>query len=90
MPARTLRIKHSDEVRAKIQASQLINRLNDHVNGKVTLSSTQVRAAEILLRKSVPDLSRVEVTGDPLQPVHTVNRIELVPLDGNGTDSSST
>lgn len=63
MAARTLRPKHSDEVRSKIQASQLINRLSDHVNGKVELSSTQVKAAEILLKKSIPDLSSVEMTG---------------------------
>ena len=63
MPARTLRIKHSDEVRAKIQASQLINRLQAHIDGKVSLSPTQVRGIEILLRKSVPDLSRVEMSG---------------------------
>ena len=54
---------HSDEVRAKIQASQLINRLQDHVSGKVTMSPTQIQAAKILLSKSVPDLSRVEMSG---------------------------
>jgi hypothetical protein len=63
MAARTLRPRHSDEVRAKIQASQLINRLSDHVDGKIELSQTQVRAAEILLKKSIPDLSAVEMTG---------------------------
>ena len=50
--------------RKKIQASQLINRLTDHINGTVELSSTQVRAAEILLKKSLPDLTSQELTGD--------------------------
>lgn len=89
MAARTLRPKHSDEVRAKIQASQLINRLQNHVLGDGKLTATQLKAAEILLRKSVPDLSRIEMLGDPTQPIHTVNRIELVPLNGDGSDRST-
>lgn len=46
-----------EETRQKVQASQLINRLQDHVLGAVELSSTQVRAAEILLKKTLPDLT---------------------------------
>jgi hypothetical protein len=60
MAARTRKIRHDDETRAKIQATQLVNRLQDHVFGKVELSPTQVRSAEILLRKSIPDLSSTE------------------------------
>ena len=52
------------EARGKIQTTQLINRLQDHAHGKVELSPTQVRSVEILLRKSVPDLSSVTLTGD--------------------------
>jgi len=42
----------------------LMNRLKDHVAGKVELSQTQVRAAEILLRKALPDLAAIEHSGD--------------------------
>lgn len=62
MAKRTLRPKHSDEIRAKIQASVLIGLLSDHVQGKRDLSATQIRSAEILLKKSVPDLSAVEMS----------------------------
>jgi hypothetical protein len=62
MAARTRKIRHDDETRARIQTSQLINRLHDHVTGKIELSSTQVRAAEILLKKTIPDLSSAENT----------------------------
>jgi hypothetical protein len=48
-------------VRTKIQASQIINRLKKHVDGEVELTSTQVRAAEILLNKSLPNLQSTEV-----------------------------
>lgn len=61
--AARLRKLHSDEVRAKIQTSQLINRLTDHAIGKVELSATQVRSIEILLKKSIPDLQSVELSG---------------------------
>ena len=64
MAKRTLRPRHSDEIRAKIQASQLINRLTDHAFGKVDLTPAQVRSIEILLKKAVPDLSSVEMSGE--------------------------
>jgi hypothetical protein len=71
--------RHQEDVRRKIQASQLINRLNDHVLGKLELTPTQVRAAEILLKKSVPDLSSVEHSTDPDKPMHQL--IEMVIVD---------
>lgn len=78
MAARTLRPRHQDEVRAKIQASQLINRLTDHAFGKVTLDASQVRSIEILLRKSLPDLSAIEMTGADGGPVQTTVAVSLV------------
>ena len=63
MAARKLRKMHTDEIRAKIQASQLINRLTDHALGKIDLSNTQVSAIKILLGKSVPDLQSIQLEG---------------------------
>lgn len=60
MAARARKIRHDEETRAKIQTSQLINRLSDHVFGKVDLTPAQVRSAEILLKKTIPDLSSTE------------------------------
>ena len=42
----------------------LINRLHDHIVGAIEISATQLKAIEILLRKSLPDLSAVAHTGD--------------------------
>lgn len=50
----------SDEHRKKIQASMLINRLQDFVNSKVEMSPAQVTAALGLLKKALPDLSSVD------------------------------
>jgi hypothetical protein len=57
---------HDQRTREKIQTTQLINRLISHVNGSVELTNSQVRAAEILLRKTLPDLQSVQLSGtDP-------------------------
>ena len=61
-------------VRDKIRASQLINRLQDHVLGDVDLAPTQVSAALGLLKKCVPDLSVQQLTGDEGGPVEHVIR----------------
>ena len=73
MAARKLRPFHTEEIRAKIQASQLINRLTDHVFGKVELSNAQVRSAVALLAKSVPDLSSVTLTGPGEDGSHKIS-----------------
>jgi hypothetical protein len=57
------------EVRQRIRTSMLLNRLTAHALGEpdpqtgkpVDLSATQVRAIEILLRKSLPDLSATAI-----------------------------
>lgn len=59
--AKRIHARHSAEIRQKIQGSQLVNRLTQHVLGEVELSSTQLKAAEILLSKCLPNLSSVEV-----------------------------
>ncbi len=63
MAARIRDIKHDERTREKIQTSQLINRLMAHAFGTVEMTPTQVRAAEIVLRKSLPDLAMVEHKG---------------------------
>ncbi len=55
--------RHDERTRAKIQTSQIINRLEQHVKGDVQMTGTQVRAAEILLKKTLPDLTSVELFG---------------------------
>src|SRR5208282_4130162 len=59
-----LRPHHQDEIRHKIQASQIVNRLEDYVFSKVELQPAQVTAALGLLRKCMADLSenKQEVT----------------------------
>lgn len=57
------RLSHDNKTREKIQTSQLIKRLTEHALDDLELSASQVKAIEILLRKTLPDLKQVEVTG---------------------------
>lgn len=49
----------------------LLKRLADHVFGTTEMSATQLKAAEILLKKSLPDLQAMEATlkGDKENPL---------------------
>lgn len=69
---------HQEDVRSKIQASQLVNRLTDHALGNVELSPTQVNAIKILLGKTLPDLSTVELRGDADNPISHHVQYEIV------------
>ena len=53
----------SDEHRVKIQNSNILNALIEHVEGNREMGATQVSAGVALLKKVLPDLSAVEMTG---------------------------
>lgn len=61
-----------EEAREKIRTTQLINRLQDHSLGKIDMSATQIRAAEILLKKRIPDLAAVTMQGPNGGPIEVV------------------
>lgn len=60
-----------DEARKKIQTTQLIKRLSANALGQIDpeLSSGQIKSIEILLRKSIPDLAAVTLSGDSENPI---------------------
>jgi len=80
--AARLRARHQDEIRTKIQASQLINVLQNHALGtdETEMTATRMKAIELLLKKSVPDLSSIELTGDADAPM-VMKIITGVPND---------
>lgn len=66
---------HLDEHwRERIRITMIIKRLQDHVAGKRKMTVTQVRAAEVLLRKVAPDLSDSRITGEVK---HTLEELVL-------------
>lgn len=62
MAARLNRL-HQDSVREKIKVSNIIDRLEKHVEGEIELTATQVTSARILLDKSIPNLTATELSG---------------------------
>ena len=67
--AARLKAKHQDDIRSKIQTSQLINRLNNHIDGSIELSSTQIDAAKFLINKTMSNAptitdNKTELTGN--------------------------
>lgn len=57
-------LHQTDACRAKIKTTQLVNRLTAHAMGEIELSGTQVRSIEILLNKTLANLSAQEITGN--------------------------
>ena len=53
-----------EEHRVKIQNSNILNALVEHVEGKRDMSATQVSAGVALLRKVLPDLTATEHSGN--------------------------
>lgn len=70
----------SDEHRVKIQNSNILNALLEHVDGRREMSATQVSAGVALLKKVLPDLSAIQVSGDAENPIG-IAMVERVIVD---------
>ena len=77
--AARLRKTHQEDVRKKIKVSQLINVLQNHALGDLKdLSPTRMKAIEILLKKTLPDLSQIQGPGENGEHVVQFKQIERV------------
>ena len=76
-----INLQHDARTREKIRTSQLVNRLQDIAVGKADCSPQQLKAIEILLRKTLPDLSQITLSGDADNPIRTAGTIELRYVD---------
>jgi hypothetical protein len=72
---------HQEDIRQKIQASNLVARLQMHVDGEVEMTATQVRAAEALLDRSIPKLSQIQHTGRDGGPIEISWPLPKTKLD---------
>lgn len=66
--AARLRPRHQEEVKAKIQASQLVNLLQDHALKGKQLDTTRVDSAKFLLNKLLSN-APTEVSGPDGGPI---------------------
>ena len=65
--AARLRKTHQDDVRAKIQVSALLTRVQDYASGKLSdedVSPNRLNAIKLLLAKTLPDLSSVTIANE--------------------------
>ena len=67
--AARLNPRHSDQVRAKIQAACLLHRLHGVAMGEIEVTPVQLGAINSLLDRSVPKLSQIQHSGDAENPV---------------------
>lgn len=78
----------SNEHRDKIKNSNILNALLEHVDGRREMSATQVSAGLGLLKKALPDLAAVELSGDKDAPI-ALEFIKRVIVDPTGNSDGS-
>ncbi len=82
--------EQQDRTRAAIQTTQLVKRIQNYALGEkddqdnpVEIDSNRLRAIEILLRKSLPDLSSVQMQADiEIDPGNKLAEL-MARIDGN-------
>ena len=80
MRGRKAGFRMSDEHRVKIQNSNILNALVEHVEGKREMSATQVSAGLGLLKKVLPDLSQTALEGgDKPLSIESIQRVIVDP-----------
>jgi hypothetical protein len=78
-----------EEWRKKISTSKILARLNLHATEKdEKMTPSQIKAAEILLRKVLPDLKMIELTGEGGGPIQHRVKVTFVRPDGNPNPGS--
>ena len=87
--ATRIRLSHQDDVRARIKVSNLLTRVQKYAMGELSdedISPNRLNAIKLLLSKALPDLSSVQITGDPNNPLEVISRIERSIIDANPKD----
>ena len=64
-------------VRSRIRTSHIMRRLTDHVLGEAKMSPSQVTAGLGLLRKTLPDLSQMDVKSGAGNDVRDLDTTEI-------------
>lgn len=67
----------SNDHRVKIQNSNILNALIEHAEGTREMSATQVSAGVALLKKVLPDLQAVTISGDENNPLRHQHEVVL-------------
>jgi len=64
----TLTRRQTENAKAAIQVGTLVSRLQKNANGEIEMTTGQIKSAEILLRKRMPDQQHLETesTSEPM------------------------
>ena len=73
----------TEEWKQKIQASNLITHLGKCAVGEIEMTSQQIKAAEILLKKVIPDLKAIDMNADITSENKMI--VQLVRFDDSKT-----
>jgi hypothetical protein len=85
MAARTRKIRHDENTRAKIKAGNIIHQLDKLIAGQRDMPPHAVTAALGLLRKVLPDMANIQHSGDTDNPVTLRTIVTGVPRPGRDT-----
>lgn len=55
--------------RDKHKIGNLMSRIEKHANGEIEMTMSQINAAKLFLSKTLPDLNKTELLGDPEKPL---------------------
>ena len=102
MAARTKRIVCDENTRKKIQTTQIIKRLTKHIlaepkineDGEMVteglMTATQVTAALGIIRKTLPDLTAVDISGEvALTDERSISDSELFDIATSGSTGTT-
>ena len=84
--AARIRAHHQEDVRRKIQAIKIVQRLQAHFDGEVELTASQIQTAKILLDKSISNAPTV-LAGDADSPLTVINEIRRVVVRPDATNA---
>lgn len=85
---KSLSPKVQEEIRKKIDTVKIVNALAEHVEHGSKMDQSQIRAAEILLNKTVPNLQATQLSQDPDNPINPI--ISDKPMKEEEFDSKYT
>jgi len=89
MAARKRTVKLGSEWRERIRVAKILERVEKHALGEVEMKTSELKAAEILLRKSLPDLASVEHTGElAVKHLTEMDRDELLRIAARGREGT--
>lgn len=75
---------NQESVKQKIQATQLVKRLQDHALGEIEMNQTQIDAAKFLLNKRLSNAPQeMNIGGQADNPVQHDHKVVFEVLGGN-------